>query len=283
MKYILLALSFIALNAHAIIIRHDVKDTNYLAKPDDFPALATFYIDGAHGILFSSKWIITAAHTTFCLTSGTKIKMSKGSATVKRLHIHPNHTPGISHDIALVELLEDAAHVPPATLYTRNDESGLPIWFIGIGGTGNGNTGITTDNYENKGVLRKAQNRVEEAKGPILTFKFDKDEDALPLEGISGGGDSGGPAFIKTERGYQLLGISSRYGGGPSEKYGSFEVYSRVSYFVPWIREVMNKPDKAVSSGVSLDKLKYLPGGLKPSDLPALCPDILFSHNELSK
>ncbi|KZN52697.1 trypsin-like serine protease [Pseudoalteromonas luteoviolacea] len=281
MKYILLSLVLISYNASAILIRHDMEDKQYLAKPLDFPALTTFYIDGAHGSLIKPNWIITAAHTTFCLKPGTKIKTTQGSAIVKRLHVHPNHTPGVSHDIALVELSEPIHQVRPAKLYQKTNEAGRDIWFIGIGGTGNGITGITVDNYDNKGVLRKAQNRVEQAKGPILTFKFDNGESALPLEGISGGGDSGGPAYFKQGNDYYVMGLSSRYGGGPSEKYNSLEVYSRVSYFMSWITKVMKSPENSIKSGISLDKLKHLPGGLKPSDLPSLCKDILFSEKEL--
>ncbi|MDK1288397.1 trypsin-like serine protease [Pseudoalteromonas sp. B95] len=281
MKYIFLLLSFVSYNASAILIRHDIEDKEYLAKPSDFPALITFYIDGAHGSLIKPNWVVTAAHTTFCLEPGTKIKTTNGSAIVKRLHVHPKHTPGVSHDIALVELSESINEVRPAKLYQETNEAGRDIWFIGIGGTGNGIAGITVDNYDNKGVLRKAQNRVEQAKGPILTFKFDNGETALPFEGISGGGDSGGPAYFRQGNDYYVMGLSSRYGGGPSEKYNSLEVYSRVSYFMPWINGVMTDPENSIKLGKSLDKLKHLPGGLRPSDLPSLCKDILFSEKEL--
>ncbi|AOT11110.1 trypsin-like serine protease [Pseudoalteromonas luteoviolacea] len=281
MKYISLFLLCLSFNSYAIIIRHDVDEQRYLTKPSKFPALVTFYIDGAHGTLIRPNWILTAAHTTFCLQAGTKVKTTRGSAVVKRLHVHPSHTPGVSHDIALIELAEPILHVISAKLYKEKNEAGQTIWFIGIGGTGNGLTGITIDNYENKGVLRKAQNRVEHAEGPILKFKFDKGEKALPLEGISGGGDSGGPAYLKQGNDYYVIGLSSRYGGGPFEKYNSIEVYSRVSYFLPWINGVMTDPENSVKSGKSLNKLRYLPGGLKPSDLPSLCKDILFSEKEL--
>jgi hypothetical protein len=84
--------------------------------------------------------------------------------------------------------------VSPANIYWKNDELRKNIWFIGIGGTGNGLLGETIDSAQNNSVLRKAQNRVVEAKGPLLKFVFNKGEEALPLEGVSGGGDSGGPA-----------------------------------------------------------------------------------------
>jgi hypothetical protein len=47
--------------------------------------------------------------------------------------------------------------------------------------------------------LRAATNRVEKADGPFLQFRFDAPEDpnVTDLEGISGPGDSGGPAYIE--------------------------------------------------------------------------------------
>jgi hypothetical protein len=55
MKYILFTTIALILMlpyvSHAVVIRHDVDDAKYLADVIDFPALATFYIDGAHGTL----------------------------------------------------------------------------------------------------------------------------------------------------------------------------------------------------------------------------------------
>lgn len=268
-----LLLLAISQSSYGIIIRHDVAPERYLASIDEFPALATFYIDGAHGVLISPTWLLTAAHTTFCLEPGIEISVGEQQAAVKQLYIHPDHTPGVSHDIALVELQSPITDIKPAKLYTEKNETDLIATFIGRGGTGNGKTGITTDNYANKGVLRKAKNKVERASGALLWFRFDSPEQALALEGISGGGDSGGPAFISRDDDFWLLGVSSRYGGGPSEKYQSFEVYSRVAYFVPWINKVMDSSESETRAH-SLAKLKHYMPGLNAETLPDICQQI---------
>ena len=268
-----LLLLVISHNSHGIIIRHDVAPERYLASLDEFPALATFYVDGAHGVLISPRWLLTAAHTTFCLEHGIRIAVGEQRVAVKQLYIHPGHTPGVSHDIALVELQSPITDIKPAKLFQEKSETGLIATLIGRGGTGNGKTGITTDNYANKGVLRKAQNQVDRADGPLLWFRFDSGDQALELEGISGGGDSGGPAFITRDDDFWLLGVSSRYGGGPSEKYQSREVYSRVSYFVPWINKVMN-PAESTTRAHSLAKLKHYMPGLNAETLPEICQQI---------
>lgn len=62
------------------------------------------------------------------------------------------------------------------------------------------------------------------------------------LEGISGPGDSGGPAFLEIDGVIFLAGVSSwqdnRAQGGRQGVYGVLEYYARVSSYVGWIDEV---------------------------------------------
>jgi len=277
MKYILFSIFFylVSISSNAIVIRHDVDDEKYIAHSSDFPALATFYIDGAHGTLIHPKWVVTAAHATFCVAPNTFVMINGIARSVKQLYVHPNYTPGKSHDIALVELNESVFDVKPATVYGASDELGKNIWFIGIGGTGTGLTGETIDNAQNKGVLRKAQNTIIEAKGPLIKFVFNQGKDALLLEGVSGGGDSGGPAYFKSDNGFQLMGISSRPEGIFSAigVYDIKEVYTRVSFFQSWISKII-KGDQATKKKLSVNKLAHLPAGITEEILPMVCKDI---------
>lgn len=270
----LLSISF-PFFANGIVIRHDVDDAKYLAKQQDFPPLATFYIDGAHGTLIKPNWIVTAAHATFCVKTGSFVSLAGKTRKVANVYVNPDYTPGKSHDIALIQLQEKVTDVTPAKVYSNNDEQGKNIWFIGIGGTGNGLTGETIDNAANKGVLRKAQNTIVEANGPLIKFKFDKGDNALPLEGVSGGGDSGGPAYIKNNEGFAVLGISSRPEGSFANigEYDITEVYSRLSYFSAWIKQVI-EASPAARKEISLAKLKNLPAGVTEENLSMVCDDI---------
>jgi len=281
MKYTLLLITFylVSLSSHAIVIRHDVDETKYQASVNSFPALATFYIDGAHGTLIHPNWVVTAAHATFCIAPNTFVRVNGVARKIKQLYVHPDYTPGRSHDIALVELYEAVLDVKPAKTYQQSDELNKNIWFIGIGGTGTGLLGETIDNAENNGVLRKAQNTIVAAEGPLIKFIFNKGESALPLEGVSGGGDSGGPAFIKTKDGFEVLGISSRPEGTFSKIgiYGIKEVYSRISFFQSWIRQII-EGDKAIQKELSVQKLTKLPAGLTQEILPIVCKDIRIKN-----
>lgn len=272
---IFLIFCFLSTNSQAIVIRHDVADSHYQANINDFPPLATFYIDGAHGTLIKPNWIVTAAHASFCINENAYVMVSGKARAIKQLYVHPDYTPGKSHDIALVELKKPVLNIAPATFYKQQNEVGKQVWFIGIGGTGTGLTGETIDNAQNNGVLRKAQNTINYANGPLIKFNFDKGQAALPLEGVSGGGDSGGPAFIKTASGFQLLGISSRPEGTFSKigEYGIIEVYSRVSFFQSWFSKIIDG-DKETQLAASRQKLMYLPAGLTEQMLPSICSQI---------
>lgn len=264
----------IAMASNAIVIRHDVDKEKYLASWEDFPPLAQFYVDGAHGILISPKWIVTAAHTTFCTPPGATILVAGEKVQVKRRFTHPDHRPGVSHDIALIELESPVTRVKPAKLYKSTDETGKVVTFIGAGGTGTGIAGQTIDNAANNGVLRKAYNTVQRADGALLQFVFHQGGEALPLEGIGGGGDSGGPAYIQQEGEFWVLGVSSRGEFGSTiGKYGNREYYSRVSYFTDWIDRVMNGTEQE-RSDIALPELKYLMAGLSKETLPEICADI---------
>jgi hypothetical protein len=282
MKFMVFILSIsLSFFGHAIVIRHDVTDEKYLAKQIDFPPLATFYIDGAHGTLIKPNWVLTAAHATFCVQTGSFIRLAGKTRKVSNVYVNPDYTPGKSHDIALIQLQDDVTDVSPAAVYTKSDELGKNIWFIGIGGTGTGLKGQTIDNAENKGMLRRALNTIVAAQGPLIKFKFDQGENALPLEGVSGGGDSGGPAYIRNDYGYQLLGISSRPEGNFENigEYGITEVYTRVSYFSAWINQVI-EASADDREKISLPKLTYLPAGVTEDILPMVCNDIGIKSDE---
>jgi len=278
--FLFISLITLSLSASAIVIRHDVDDKKYLAYPADFAALATLYVDGAHGTLIKPDWVVTAAHATFCINSGSYIGLNNGYHKVESVFVHKDYQPGKSHDIALIKLVNPIKDVKPASLYEKTDELGKIMWFIGAGGTGNGLTGQTVDNYENGGVLRKAENRTEQAEGPLLKFIFDRDDAALPYEGISGGGDSGGPAYSTIDGTNYLLGISSRVEGGNIGMYGVVEVYSRVSFFKPWIEKITTG-EETLQRQLAFPKLEHLPTGLTKQILPEVCSDIGLKPNAI--
>jgi len=236
--------------AAGIVIRHDVPDAAYLAKESDFPALFSIYRTKAGhkecvATLIDFRWAVTAAHCARekrlleAVAPGGKgysVEVAGRPASIDKVIHHPGTGTGRAPDIALLRFASPVTHVAPIPLYRNRDEQGRIIVMPGWGGTGNGKSGLGIED----GLFRVAENLVDRAAEGRLRWKFDApglNSRALTLEGISGPGDSGGPALIKTPGGWAVAGVSSAQDtmGGGEGLYGVEEVFVRVSEFTPWI------------------------------------------------
>ena len=258
----------------AIVIRHDVADQQYWAAKADFPALATLYQIGVHGTLIAPQWVVTAAHAVFCVEPGAHIEVGGQRFEVSAVYAHAGYRLNKDNDIALIKLQQPVTAVAAARLYRDTDEQGQALWFIGAGASGNGNSGQTISLKQNSGQLRKAQNTVRSTSATELFFRFDKGNKALPLEGVSGNGDSGGPAFIRLGGDFYLLGISSRANSWFKEvgEYGVEEAYSRISHHAGWLEAVMTENPQQLAQYTTQNR--FVPPGT--TDLPQLCARLNF-------
>jgi len=261
-----------------MIIRHDIDPKLYLIEPERFPAI--FAVDCAEqalqiaydqidellkpsllpsvqpqpetftrydgmGMLIAPIWVLSAAHVATELLQGSDIDIAEEFYTIEKIFLHPgfrnySETDEMAeNDIALIQLRRPVETVSPLPLYTQRDELGKTVTFVGRGDFGNGLIG--PDSVD--GRLRMATNRIEETDDQWLVFKFDAPPACTELEGISGPGDSGGPALIETDQGWVIAGISSGQndlGQGLGEgHYGVWEYYTRVSFQLDWIESVV--------------------------------------------
>jgi hypothetical protein len=142
--------------------------------------------------------------------------------------------------------------VRPAILYRGRDENGKIAELIGKGATGTGSTGEAPD-APHRTVLRRAFNRITSAQGKWITYQFDKGGSALPLEGMGGGGDSGGPLLLRDRGEWKLAGLTSwkRPQGDIADFhpgiYGQTSYYTRLSYYSRWIDSVVAASTCAVA------------------------------------
>jgi len=139
-------------------------------------------------------------------------------------------------------------------LYREGDELDKVLVFVGQGSPGDGLAGIGDDPG---GTLRSATNTVEYADEALIGFTFNHPLERLVTlrEGISGPGDSGGPALmcemlmldvngrLACSGQQTVLGVSSHQASDdvPFEEgvYGVTERYARVSTHAPWIDATM--------------------------------------------
>ncbi|MEL6402553.1 MAG: trypsin-like serine protease [Cyanobacteria bacterium J06626_4] len=234
-----------------MIIRHDIHPHLYLANSDLFPAVfqvanhqedEILVCDGM-GMLIASSWVLTAAHVADEIES-TKdyLTIADKRYDIRQIILHSlwkddEEIIRIKNDIALIQLTQPVLDILPIPLYFQDDELGQSVTFMGWGDFGTGLTGVEKAD----GQFRLATNRIEEVDEQWLVFYFDKPPDTTDLEGISGPGDSGGPALIQTESGWSLAGISSGQDLKGNEKegvYGVWEYYVRISKYLDWISSI---------------------------------------------
>jgi hypothetical protein len=231
--------------AEAIIIRHDVPDSQYVELGElysEYLVHMNLELPGmppdGEGVLIDPYWALTAAHVATEVETGHTVTVDGKNVQVDSVYIHPDWDDGASNDIALIKLREPMKLAKCAELYSLNDEAGQLVVVAGRGDTGNGNLGPT----HNDSRLRAATNQVDGVTDLFIYWEFDDPEEEVRvqvLEGISGPGDSGGPAFLERGGRTYVAGISSSQStsqtNGEPGMYGVVEYYVRVSSYLTWI------------------------------------------------
>ena len=239
-----------------MITRHDKDEAEFIKLAEKFEKyICHLNLPDCEGTIIADEWAITAAHCAvgiaekfeagqkhFIIINETEIEVDKVI-----MYKEWENTEGYTsmeplNDIALVHLTTKPIGALQAKLYMENDEVDKLIYMVGRGDKGNGLIGING----NDGKQRGATNRIEKATERWLTWTFNhpntKTKYLTEYEGISGPGDSGGPAFIIKDDIVYIAGISSWQDtkDGPEGLYGVVENYTRVSQFIKWINDEMS-------------------------------------------
>ena len=240
----------------AIVIRHDRHDQRYRELAKQYSD-SVVYLNGCVGSIIDSQWIITARHCFGNYQYEESLVLQRESFVVehsgKKYPIRKIFFNSKA-DMALIQLKQSIDNASPVSLYSCNDERGKKVTFVGDGGFGTGKVGLIKEDK----VKRAANNIIEDADRNWLIFKFDRPSQALELEGISGPGDSGGPALIKKNSKLYIAGISSwQDNDGTEGIYDVREFYARISTNLNWINNIMAQPHHDVDLRVLCEKFPF--------------------------
>lgn len=195
-------------SASAIVRRHDVPDGQYVVAASDYSAIVDLYINepgDCLATLIAPQWLVTAAHCVVpTLQPSTDIRVGANIYQVAEVHTHESWNDD-TDDVSLIKLAVVVNDVMPIPWYTAQDEVEKVAWFVGRGDTSTGDIG----GGQPDGKTRAATNTVVNADAYWLRFVFNAPSEpgVTPLEGISGDGDSGGPALIETAGGLRVAGL----------------------------------------------------------------------------
>jgi hypothetical protein len=207
-------------------------------------------LGNGNGTLVAPEWVLTAAHVASVLRGTGQPDPSRPARVsingiwypVERVYLHPGWKGAESpEDIALIRLAEPVPGAKPACLYPRSDEVGQAAILVGTGGTGDGITGSKKLDGKIRGATIRIGSIQKSGMQLGWTFRGPTERDVTPLEGVSGPGDSGGPAFLRHQGKLCVAGVSSAQEGNGRKngQYGVEEYYSRVSFFRAWLEGVI--------------------------------------------
>lgn len=253
MKYLSLVIILISIAGSAtdgfIITRHDKADDEYIKFAQELPVtslIIKYNSTDVAGTLITHEWILCAAHVAEYIKKDQKLIRNEDSLIVEKVVIHPGWLEnGRPEDIALVKLKTPVSNGTPIELYRNRDETGKEVIVVGNGDYGTGLSGPAG----NDGKFRAGTNLIDEVTDNYLIWGFEDPreypEKVTRLEGISGPGDSSGPAFIQIDNKYYIAGISSGQSTGATDGkeglYGVTEYYTRISSYLDWIEKTISE------------------------------------------
>ncbi|SKA31654.1 Trypsin [Enhydrobacter aerosaccus] len=238
-----------------------------LAQQPQFAPLVAFSEDeGEEWDDASGTWVGNFGGIGYVLTAGHCFKNGEpadhylyrtNSGAIhegSKLFMHPLYNGDgdtrSGYDVAIVGLdgeVNDAG--PPPVLYAANIQRGDRIVFVGFGSRGTGSLGEQgrfDDPTDNKTAAEATIDKVmlpvrpvpeEDDAGNWLRITLrPESEGGNRMDGILGGGDSGGSAWIQRGGRWFIAGVNVT---GSGDKYGDHSYFTRLIGVQPWLQSIL--------------------------------------------
>uniref|UniRef100_A0A3Q3MJ84 Mast cell protease 1A-like n=1 Tax=Mastacembelus armatus TaxID=205130 RepID=A0A3Q3MJ84_9TELE len=229
-----------------------------VSKPHSRPYMASLQFQGHHscgGILIEKNFVLTAAHCynpqdmTVVLGAHdiSKAEKSQQSIQVAKYHKYPNFTGLYDYDIMLLKLKTNAKlneYVQPIDL--PNDDGKIPA-NIKCVVAGWGKTGT---NKPSSNVLKETTEQLQFSFECRYIWKeYFRSNHMICTKVIkkAGGlcqGDSGGPLLCNNKP----QGIIAFTEGKDCNNPKYPHVFTKIHFFLPWIKKIMKKYDNVTSA-----------------------------------
>ena len=197
-------------------------------------------------------WLLTAAHI---FKKGEKadsyLYRTQGGTIFEGIReiVHPRYQGDSQnrggYDVALIQLdgpVDDAG--PPPLLHAGDVRVGTRIVFVGFGQRGTGSQGEVREYGEPHDNKTAAENAIDKVTAPTEVDEADEDsgnelrvtlrrpnDGGSRLDGILGGGDSGGSAWMQRNGRWYLIGVNCSGG----EKYEDHAYFARLTGTRSWL------------------------------------------------
>jgi hypothetical protein len=231
-------------NSFAGTIDPNVEDSKYVEYGSKFKHTVRIICYDSNGqaagsaVIVDNNWIITAAHVVKNMKDHQIIVDDK-KYNLDSVICHEKYSDNVFgyYDIAVGHISEQVDMSPYPELYEDSDEVGKIAAIAGVGLTGNFNTGVNISD----GKKRAGSNYIKKIERGTLVCDASKPSQKITeLEYLICSGDSGGGLFIDGK----LAGINSSvlgYDGKPDSTYGDESCHTRISTYIPWIRNIIKK------------------------------------------
>jgi len=223
-------------SAHAILIRSDREDGEYLELATRYESAVA--LPGGEGALIAPRWILTSANVARAMEA--QQPRARPLIAGKAREIVDIR---IQADLALLQLRDPVDELEPTPIHREPDEAGKTLRIVGHGATGRMGDKAVKDNPARQG--RAAINTVDRVGMRTFAVRLKPADDASDLQGAFAPDERGAPAYFETKDGSIFVaGIATltddANNDGIAGNIGDWQIFARASAHAAWIDSIID-------------------------------------------